>query len=619
MPNILYIIEIAVALGLIIFVHELGHFLAAKRFGVRVPRFAIGFGPPIFRWNRGGTEYSLRCIPLGGFVELAGEHPEAEGADDPRAMWRRPPWQRAVVFSAGVVMNVGLALVLFIVAPMLGIRAAPPIVGGVVPGSPAQEADIRPGDRIVSINDASIQSFEDIVAAVHLRNAGTEFRLVLSRGVEGSGETQRLAKTLVSERLPGSYAPMIGVRPPVEPVIAGVLDVSAAAQAGLREGDRILAVEGTSVERWDQVESLLDSLPAGPVELTVVRDGERKVLGVDPAELFEYDLGMEPPTMVGEVLDEAPAAKAGVKSGDRIIKAGDVEWPALEELQDVVREAGVGGKVPLRLYRPGWLWFPGRTIEAVPAVTLDKKGQQPIIGILMGFDARRPFCVAYAEEGGSAAEAGLERGDEILWVSERDECPSDWNGIYRLLVEESLDEPVAIGIRRGSEEKTLFYQLKPKPLERFTLAGAAGEPLYVSLPRIMNPLKAVTRGINRTVLWLKRVYANIAQMIRGEVSPKAMGGPVLIVAASLEIASQGLGTLMELWGMLAVCIAVVNFLPVPPLDGGHVLFLVIEKIKGSPVGMKVRNAIWAAGWMGVLVLFAFLMWQDIGRLMTRYL
>jgi len=236
----------------------------------------------------------------------------------------------------------------------------------------------------------------------------------------------------------------------------------------------------------------------------------------------------------------------------------------------------------------------------------------------MGFDARRPFYIAYVEEGGSAAEAGFERGDEILWVSEKGEVPNDWNDLYRFLKKESLDEPVAIGIRRDSEEKTLFYQLKPKPLERFTLAGAAGESLYVSLPRIMNPLKAVKRGVNRTILWLRRIYTNIAQMIRGEVSPKAVGGPVLIVAASLEIASQGLGTLMEFWGMLAVCIAVMNFLPVPPLDGGHVLFLVIEKIKGSPVGMKVRNAIWVVGWVGVLLLFAFLMWQDIDRLIRMY-
>jgi regulator of sigma E protease len=94
-----------------------------------------------------------------------------------------------------------------------------------------------------------------------------------------------------------------------------------------------------------------------------------------------------------------------------------------------------------------------------------------------------------------------------------------------------------------------------------------------------------------------------------------VGGPVLIVTASLGIASRGLGTFLDFWGILSVCIAVFNFLPVPPFDGGHVLFVLLEKIKGSPVGVKVRTWIWGAGWAAVAVLFALIMWQDIARLL----
>jgi regulator of sigma E protease len=160
--TVLYVVEIAVALGLIIFVHELGHFLACKWFGVWVRKFAIGFGPPLITWTRGDTEYSLRAFPLGGFVEPMGDHPESEGGGDPRALWRRPAWQRIVVFAGGVFMNAVLAVLFFTAAFMIGVSAMSPVVGGVVPLMPAQKAGILPGDRITAINEAPVESFEDI-------------------------------------------------------------------------------------------------------------------------------------------------------------------------------------------------------------------------------------------------------------------------------------------------------------------------------------------------------------------------------------------------------------------------------------------------------------------------
>ena len=188
MSTVLYVFEVAVALGLIIFVHELGHFLAAKGFGVWVRRFAIGFGPPIVKWQRGETEYSVRAFPLGGFVEPMGDHPDSEGGDDPRALWRIPAWQRIVVFSAGVFMNAVLAVVFFMAAWMIGLSAVPPVVGSVVPGSPAQAAGLEPGDRIIAINGQRVRTFDDLLAKVTSDDAGTAFNVTVLRRVPGAAE-----------------------------------------------------------------------------------------------------------------------------------------------------------------------------------------------------------------------------------------------------------------------------------------------------------------------------------------------------------------------------------------------------------------------------------------------
>jgi len=613
-PNILYIVEIAIGLGLLILVHELGHFLSAKWFGVHVRRLALGFGPPILRWKRGDTEYSLRSIPLGGFVDLVGEHPEAEEADDPKALWRRPVWQRAVIFAAGVAMNLVLALALFVLAPAIGMRAAAPIVGGVVERSPAAGADFRPGDRIVSINGQPVQSFDDIIASIGLQRAGTEFQVVVERESEGGEEPQRLTKTVASDRMTETPAPMIGVVPAGDVVIYKLDDPdSPAAQAGLKAGDRILTIAGKPVRRWDEIETLLEAAPAGPVDLEIERNGERRQLTIRPEALKQPAFGLMPPTMVTGVERGGPAEAGGVRGGDRVLQAGEVAWPTLEEFKEVVRQAGPGRPVPLVLHRKGWLFWPDEIVRSAPVAALLSEEKEPRIGVRLGLDAKAPLCVTGIEPDGPAAAAGFQRGDEILSVTEKKLVPKDWNALVTVLCRKAVDRPVSILVRRGANDLFLSYQVEMKPLERFTLAGAVGKTLYVSLPRITNPLTAIKRGIRQTLLWLGRVYANLAQLIRGEADFRSLGGPVLIVRFSYEMAAQGPGTFIHFWGILSVCLVVFNFLPLPPLDGGQVLFLLIEKIRGKPFPMKFQNTIWFVGFVLVIILFVLLTYQDILR------
>ena len=615
MSTVLHLVEIAVAIGLLILVHELGHFLTAKWFGVRVRRFALGMGPVLVKWQRGDTEYSLRPIPIGGFVDLVGEHPEAEGADDPKALWRRPVWQRIVVFSAGVVMNALLAIVLFSAAFLIGVNVIAPIAGEILPGSPAEKAGLRAGDRVLALGVAGqeptpIQAFDDLMYAVTLENAGTEFTIEIGRPAAEGDEPVRKTFRVKSFRPEGSLGPMFGINVPQDTVLAKMLTTSPAYQAGLEVGGRILAVDGKPITFLHQAAEALEQAPAGPVVLTIERKGRNQDLRIDPAELKEYRYGLAPPTGVEKVLPDSPAEKAGIQKADRVVQAGEVRWPTPSQISEVVQAAGAGSSVDLVLARGG------ERIEVTCQVAMmdAEDGQKPMIGLAMAGAVGDPVEIGQVEAGGAADRAGLRPGDIILSVGPKGKMPGNWNDVVAELVRKP-GAPVAVTVERGSQVVETTLTPDAVPYERFTLEGIAAKPVYVALPRIYNPLTAAGEGLKRTRLWFGRIYTSLAQMVRGQVSTQTVGGPVLIVQASLAIAEQGLGTLMSFWGMLGVSLAVLNFLPLPPFDGGHVLFAIIAKIKGSHVSLKVQTAFWAAGWVMVGLLILLVMWQDIDRLL----
>jgi regulator of sigma E protease len=269
-----FYIYAAVLVGILIVVHELGHFIAARAAGVTVERFSIGFGPRILKLKRGGTEYAISLVPLGGYVKMAGQElsdaPRA-GDTDPGAFLAKPPGVRAVIVVAGPVMNfvwavaVSFAVVLVFGLPTLG----GPVVGAVAPGSPADSAGLVWGDRIVSADGAAVSDLIEVYErAAEL--PGEPIALVVERG---AARPERLSVLLHPAAADSTGAVDLGMQTYVPPVIGDVMSQSPADDAGLRRGDRILSIAGAQVRDWAELGDVIRGRAGEPIEIVWERDG----------------------------------------------------------------------------------------------------------------------------------------------------------------------------------------------------------------------------------------------------------------------------------------------------------------------------------------------------------
>ena len=267
-------------LGVLIFVHELGHFLMARRIGVRVLTFSLGFGPKLLAFRRGDTEYRVSAIPLGGYVKMAGENPEdaRTGASD--EFLSKTKWQRFQVLVMGPVMNIALAIVVMAVvlyqgAEVPAYESEPVVVGAVTPDSVAKTAGIEPGDRILMVNGDEVPTWERFQMAI-ITQANRQVELVVDRG----GKVER--KQIVPAGLGKYQMGDIGVLPRIRPQIVSVTPGDPAAQAGLQAGDVILAAGGEAGASRDRIIELIRASEGRPFPLEIERSGQRQSVTLTP-------------------------------------------------------------------------------------------------------------------------------------------------------------------------------------------------------------------------------------------------------------------------------------------------------------------------------------------------
>jgi regulator of sigma E protease len=268
------------ALGVIIVVHEAGHLLVAKAFGVRVLTFSVGFGKRLWGFRRGETEYRVSAVPLGGYVRLGGENQE-ESTGDPRDFLSKPRWQRVLVYLAGPAMNVLLAVALFTGLFMVGIEVPnlpnmPPLVGGVEAGSSAEKAGLQRGDRIIRVDGEAVENWQQVLLAL-LTSPDRPVKLVVERGAKS------FATSVTPQRIPKyETGDAAGIFPSIRPQVTQVFDDGPAAKAGFRAGDEIRKVDGRPVADSRDFVGYIEKHAGAPVEIQIVRDGRAQALTVVP-------------------------------------------------------------------------------------------------------------------------------------------------------------------------------------------------------------------------------------------------------------------------------------------------------------------------------------------------
>jgi len=293
-PLVLVVVRFVVVIGILILVHELGHFFVARWTGVGVERFSIGFGPVLLRWRGKETEYVLSAIPMGGYVKMVGEENPLEGGGGPvydstKAFALKPLWARFLIVFAGPAMNLVLAAAIFaVVLATLGRAVWPAAVGKVADGGPAAIAGLRTGDTIVAVNGRPVVYWEDFDRALD-RSAGRPLELRVRRNDAESTVTVTPRRRSVPD--PVFREPRetwdIGAGPQLLPMITSVGPRSPAEKGGLKPGDVVLAVAGQALYTHEDLLEAIRTRPGQSFTLTVERDGKQLTLTVTPEPVKE--------------------------------------------------------------------------------------------------------------------------------------------------------------------------------------------------------------------------------------------------------------------------------------------------------------------------------------------
>jgi regulator of sigma E protease len=704
--------DVAVAgfgLGLIIFIHELGHFAAAKWCDVHVETFSIGFGPPLpgCRYQYGETTYMLALFPLGGYVKMVGEGADSEeGEDDPRSFKNKTVGQRMLIISAGVVMNVLLAAGCFVGIYMThGLERTAGVIGAVDSGSPTWQKGIPAGAVILQLGGAKNPYFDDVMPEVMHSATGQALPLVWEDPSRGGQVHDDLILPRVDKDSMGR--PVIGVGPSSRAVLAAagrrpfppVKPDSPAANAHppFENGDRIVGT--TDPDHPDQTAPLprdprnpsadqadyfvfqhrLQQL-AGKEMTVLVRRADQDesaapvAVRVEPA--FHTTTGLRMRMgQVTAVREGSPAARAGVRPREAGREAGDIlkqveveksgggvlRWadapgtnpkPGVEEkpldplkLPDELRQWAdvTPGKKTVRLtvLRPEGHkereqvvltvdWDESRRYETSALMS----ESAPLAVEELGLAYRVETVIDDVTDGSPAARANLKKDDVIKEVqyftntltgkadvsSWLEVKPDQWAFIFWRWQNERPDfDTRKINLRVETKDKdtkqTREVSLEAEDDRSWPLVSR-GLILDIDqrLQKADTVAEALALGGQRTWRTLTQIYQNLRAMVDRRISfTKNASGPLTIFRVSYAIAGDSYPQFILFLGMISINLAVINFLPIPVLDGGHMVFLLYEKLRGRPAPDQVRYAAAFVGLALIGSLMLFVLYLDVKR------
>jgi len=596
----------------------------------------------------GETEYRIGVIPFGGFVKMLGQEDAGpiKASDDPRSFANKGVGARMAVIAAGVVFNAISALIVFMIVFLIGINRVPAVIGGVVPDSPAARAGLTAGDEIIEISGNSKNlDYYDIAVAAALSGKGEKVALKV-RHENGSIEDYSLA----AEQKPGGEIKEFGIVFPQRLTVAEVSDANELFEkTGLRAGDQIKSVDGKSVRSYWEFEKIAQGSiePAVTVKAERIREGGKseveanirlKLVADEIRGEGESETGhicsMVPRLRLEAVTKKSPSitdklkalfsgekkdkdVEAGeeLESGDIILAAGEVENPTYKELREVTTEYE-DRELPIKVLRAG---ADGVEKELTITVTpkRSKEDGRVVIGIFLVpvFDAEHPVVAKTITTEDWPVKLEIPRGAVITAVGKVK--VSSFYDIARE-IKRGAGKRITINYRAG-EKETGGVALDVKADENF----AAVKSVFVDfipfehlerLYKASGPVDAIGMGYRKTVMFIAQAYITLKGLVTGIFSPKGLMGPVGILTFSYRIvAERPLIDYAYFLGLISASIAVFNILPLLPFDGGFIVFLMIEKIKGSPVSVRVQEKIASVGWVLVIALILYVTFNDIVR------
>lgn len=568
--SVSFAVPMIVLLGLLIFVHELGHFLVAKYYKVKVEVFSLGFGPKIFKFKRGDTTYAISAIPLGGYVKMFGDDPTApvSGPDREVAFNHKPVGQRIAVVLAGPLMNFFFALVVFMIVGMIGERAFAPQLGDIKPTSPAFETGLRSGDKVTAVNGEKVETWDQLNQAIE---ANPEKEITLQ--VERNGQATEVNATpkRVENKNVMSWADEVGaiegISLSARSSIIGVEDPkSPAGAAGVKPGDMIVSINGQKIDKWRELlgaleaSDLEDKIQLGvrrdylatdkettPIEITVPipaqargKKGEELLaaLGMENPEV--YLLGFDQPRLSlfgkaknsvtgNKTVPMAPAERAGLKVGDKLIAIDDQ---------------------------------PVKTFEQVSAIVRGHK------------DETQPMKIAFIREG---------QKQEVV-------------------VQPNVKERMNPNFK---EEKRFEIGIRPMIVDAIPATTIWKSP---------NPVAALERGFGQTMKWTSITILGFVRLFENKVSAKNIGGFFSIGQMAQKSWEIGISQFLNVMAIISLNLFILNLLPVPVLDGGHLVFFTIEAIKGAPLSLRKLEIAQQVGMVLLLSLMVFALFNDFSRM-----
>lgn len=639
----------AIGLGMVIFVHELGHFAVAKWCGVFVERFSIGFGPVLLSKKWGDTEYALSAIPFGGYVKMLGQDDMDPGqmtddqvAADPRSYTAKSVPQRMAIISAGVIMNLITGWMFFSYAYHSGVEEVDAQVGEVVVGMPAWTHGIRPGDTLTKINGRKVREYSDVIRGVALssgtleieakRPGGDKYSITIDPDADGDRRRLGVNPTQALK----INARSIQVAAPGSP----------AEKSGFQAGDEIVAINGEVVKSWYAAQPILYEKRAETLEITVSRKGQEVKLQLPPAPRKTLGLRLEPGKITA-VRKDSPAAKAGLKVGDRLvqIEGEDVGLKLAPQrlpqyfydhrgtARKVVVQREIAGGQPesLELTVTPDDTLPG----SEPAFNPGSPMSIPSLGLAFQF---LPTILS-VEEGGPAAQAGIKAGAIVSSIKfmKRTGTPLDHMGEDNLIVPvDSTDKikgklteggwPFALLQLQTADSRDVVLSIKDdnkSPAHDVPVVPAVDPEQFQSTFRGVE-LTSLTHirkaegfgdacqiGVQKTVDSITEVYLTIRSLVGGSMSVKNLHGPLGIAKIAFIMADQGLAMFLMILGAISMNLAVINFLPIPVLDGGHMVFLMYEAVTGKKPSETVIATGTYIGLALVLSLMATVIYLDL--------